>query len=104
MKHPAHEKGQHSASFGILQERLSKGMLGALHGVGFSCLVSLRAKVGSSRAALGKEAGENRLNEGTEDDLGATIVVSLITCLSGEMVSARLTRFAGGPSTRRGRT
>lgn len=38
-------------------------------------LVSLRAKVGSSRAALGEEAGEDRLEEGTEDDLGATIVL-----------------------------
>ena len=67
-------------------------------------LVSLRAKVGSSRAALGEEAGEDRLDKGTEDDLGATIVFSLVTCSNGEIVTARLTRFEGEPSTRRGRT
>lgn len=49
-------------------------MLGALDGVRLGRLVSLRAKVGSSRAALGEEAGENRLDEGTEDDLGTAIV------------------------------
>ena len=64
---------QHSAAFGLFQESLSKTNLDALHGVRLSRLVSLRAKVGSSRATLGEEAGEDRLDEGTEDDLGATI-------------------------------
>lgn len=39
-------------------------------------LVSLGAKVGSGRATLGEETGEDRLEEGTEDDLGATVFVS----------------------------
>ena len=51
-----------------------KANLGASQGVRLGRLVSLRAKVGRSRAALGEEAGEDWLNEGTEDDLGATIV------------------------------
>lgn len=49
-----------------------KAILGALHGVRLGRLVSLRAKVGSGRTALGEEAGEDRLDEGTEDDLGTT--------------------------------
>lgn len=59
-------------SFGTCHERLSKASLGILHGVRLGRLVSLRAKVGSSRAALGEKAGEDRLDEGAEDDLGAT--------------------------------
>lgn len=45
-----------------------------LHGVRLGRLVSLRAKIGSCRTALGEKAGEDRLDEGTEDDLSAPIV------------------------------
>ena len=91
-------------SFGTCHERLSKASLGILHGVRLGRLVSLRAKVGSSRAALGEKAGEDRLDEGAEDDLGATIVFLSVTCSNGEIVVANLTRFEGEPSTRRERT
>ena len=87
---------------GFVQERLSKDDFGALQGVRLGCLVSLGAKIGGSRATLGEEAGEDRLDKGTEDNLSTTIVsrkslVSILRLLLG------LTRFAEEPSTRRGR-
>ena len=59
---------------GRFQERFSKADVGALHGMRLGRLIRLRAKIGSSRAALGEEAREDRLDEGTEDDLSATNV------------------------------
>ena len=74
------------------------------HGVRLGRLVSLRAKVGSSRAALGKEAREDWLDEGTEDDLSATIFFLVSHSNEGQSVARRLTQSVGGPSTRLGRT
>ena len=37
-------------------------------------LVSLGAKIGGGGATLGEEAGEDRLDKGTEDNLSATII------------------------------
>ena len=54
-----------------------------LQGVRLGRLVSLGAKIGSSRAALREETGEDRLNEGTEDDLGATKAFISITDSNG---------------------
>ena len=59
---------------GRFQGRFSKADVGALHGMRLGRLIRLRAKIGSSRAALREEAREDRLDEGTEDDLSATIV------------------------------
>ena len=59
---------------GFFRERLSKADLGALHGVRLGRLVSLGAKIGGSGATLGEEAGEDRLDKGTEDNLSTTIV------------------------------
>ncbi len=61
---------------GVFQERLSRTDVGVLHGVRLSRLISLRAKVGSSRAALREEAGEDWLDEGAEDNLSAPIFSS----------------------------
>ena len=58
----------------MFQERLPNDDVSALHGVGLGRLISLRAEIGSSRAALGEEAGEDWLDEGTKDDLSATVV------------------------------
>ena len=44
-----------------------------LHGVRLACLVGLSAKVRGSGSALMKIAGENRLNQGAENDLGAAV-------------------------------
>ena len=60
----------------IFQERLSNADVRALQGVWLGRLISLRAEVGSSRTALGEEAGEDWLDKGTEDDLSATMVFS----------------------------
>ena len=58
----------------FFQERLSKAESGVLHGVRLGRLVGLGAKIGGSGATLGKEAGEDGLDEGTEDDLSTTVV------------------------------
>ena len=60
----------------IFQERPSNADVRALHGVRLGRLVSLRAEVGSSRTALGEEAGEDWLDKGTKDDLSATVIHS----------------------------
>lgn len=59
---------------GRFQERFSKADVGALHSMRLGRLIRLRAKIGSSRAALGEEAREDRLDKRTEDDLSATNV------------------------------
>ena len=41
--------------------------------MGLGRLVGLRTKVRSGRSGLGEEARENWLDEGTEDDLSATV-------------------------------
>ena len=45
-----------------------------LHSVRFACLVRLGSEIGGSRSTLGEEAGENWLNEGSEDDLSTAVV------------------------------
>ena len=47
----------------IFHEKLSNADVSALHGVGLGRLISLRAEIGSSRATLGEEAGEDWLDE-----------------------------------------
>lgn len=37
----------------------------------FHCLIGLAAEVGSSGTGLGEESGEDRLDNGSEDDLSA---------------------------------
>lgn len=44
----------------------------ALGSVGLASGVGLSTEVGSGRAGLGEVAGEDRLEEGSEDDLGTT--------------------------------
>ena len=98
---PAHERDVTVPRF--FQTRPSKARLGPLHGVRLGRLVSLRAKIGRCRATLGEEAGEDWLDEGTEDNLSATIVSHEPRVPNSDMVATALTQFAEEPSTRRGR-
>lgn len=69
------------------------------------CLIGLGSEVCGSRSTLREKSGEHRLDEGTEDDLGATVRKSLVIRFShGREWMLKHTRSEGEPSTRQERT